>query len=226
VPIYFRGVKCSRAGLRAAPLKNQEKVSEFPKVSPSVIGRKLQCHTSSFLGSEWPDSMKPSWEVRLPGMFHRERIVQFIKFCTVGGGVTVLDLATVWVASPFLPALMAVSLGYIVGVTCHFLLNKFWVFRCRSQRYGRQLAVYLSQVALCLLVTVLIVSFIMACTAFSLVFARLIAIPPTTLIAFFFMRFIVFYPANRTGLADLRSFRGPRVEASIFQNEPDVEPKG
>jgi putative flippase GtrA len=136
-------------------------------------------------------------------MFNQERIVQFIRFCIVGGGVAVIDLATVWTASLFLPALIAVSLGYIVGVTCHFLLNKFWVFRCRSQQYGRQLALYLSQVALCWLMTVLIVSFVMACTVFSVVFARFIAIPPTTLFTFFFMRFVVFRSSGRIGSSAL-----------------------
>jgi putative flippase GtrA len=159
-------------------------------------------------------------------MFNRERIVQFIRFCAVGGGVAVIDLAIVWTASPFLPALMAVSLGYIIGVSCHFLLNKFWVFRSRSQRYGLQLALYLSQVALCWLMTVLIVSFVMACTSFTVVLARFIAMPPTTLFAFCSMRFIVFRSAGCIGSSHLRSFTPPRAEACTFRNEPDLAPKG
>src|SRR6201993_1562454 len=117
-------------------------------------------------------------------MFNKERILQFTRFCAVGGSVAVIDLTVVWITSHLLPALAAVSLGYIIGVTCHFLLNKFWVFRSRSQRYGLQLALYLSQVALCWLMTVSIVSFVMACTAFTVVLARFIAMPPTTLFAF------------------------------------------
>ena len=39
--------------------------SSFTKET-GKMGRKRQCHTSSFLGPEWPDSMKPIWEVRLP----------------------------------------------------------------------------------------------------------------------------------------------------------------
>jgi len=159
-------------------------------------------------------------------MFNRERTIQFIRFCAVGGGVAVIDLVIVWTTSRFLPALVAVSLGYIIGVTCHFLLNKFWVFRSRSQRYGLQLALYLSQVALCWLMTVLVVSFLMACTGLTVVLARLIAMPPTTLFAFCSMRFIVFRSAGCVGSSNLRSFSPRRAEACTFRNEPDLVPKG
>jgi putative flippase GtrA len=125
-------------------------------------------------------------------MFDQQRIVQFARFCAVGGGVAAVDLAIVWVTSFFLPALLAVSVGYVTGVTCHFLLNKFWVFKCTSRRYARQLALYLLQVALCWLMTLCIVSMVLSFAHCTVVLARLVAIPPTTLFTFVFMRFIVF----------------------------------
>jgi len=159
-------------------------------------------------------------------MFNQERIVQFIRFCAVGGSVAVIDLATVSIASLFLPALMAVSLGYLTGVTCHFQLNKFWVFRCRSQRYGRQVALYLTQAALCWLMTMLIVSLVLSCTGSSVVVARVIAIPPTTLFTFFFMRFVVFRAAGRINYSDPRSFATQPAEAYAFRNRANPEPEG
>lgn len=131
-------------------------------------------------------------------MFNQERILQFVRFCAVGGSVAVIDLTVVWITSHLAPALMAVSLGYITGVTCHFLLNKFWVFRCNNQRYRRQLAWYLLHVALYWLMTMLIVSLVLSITAASVVVARVISIPPMMLFTFCFLRFVVF---NKAGLS-------------------------
>ncbi|MBV8174444.1 MAG: GtrA family protein [Verrucomicrobia bacterium] len=149
-------------------------------------------------------------------MFNQERILQFIRFSTVGGSVAVIDLTLVWIASHLLPALVAVSLGYIIGVTCHFLLNKFWVFRCDSQQYRRQVALYLLQVALCWLMTMLIVSLVLSTSAASVVVARLISIPPTTLFTFCFLRFVVFGKKRRVTTPD--------SEAYTFRSDP--EPNG
>jgi putative flippase GtrA len=129
-------------------------------------------------------------------MFNKERILQFTRFCAVGGSVAVIDLTVVWITSHLLPALVAVSLGYLTGVTCHFLLNKFWVFRCNSQQYRRQLALYSLQVAIYWLMTMLIVSLVLHFTAASVVLARLISIPPMMLFTFCFLRFVVFKKAN------------------------------
>jgi putative flippase GtrA len=125
-------------------------------------------------------------------MFNKERILQLTRFCAAGGSVAVIDLTVVWITSHLLPALAAVSLGYITGVTCHFLLNKFWVFRCNSQRYRRQLALYLLHVAIYWLMTMLIVSLVLSITAVSVVVARVISIPPMMLFTFCFLRFVVF----------------------------------
>jgi putative flippase GtrA len=118
--------------------------------------------------------------------------MQLIRFCTVGGSVAVIDLSVVWTTSHFLPALVAVSLGYIIGVTCHFLLNKFWVFRCKSQQYRRQLALYLLHMALYWLMTMLIVSLVLSLTHANVVVARVVSIPPMTLFTFCFLRFVIF----------------------------------
>ena len=131
-------------------------------------------------------------------MFNQERSLRFIRFCTVGGTVAVIDLAVVWITSHLLPPLAAVSFGYIIGVTCHFLLNKFWVFRCNSQRYHFQLALYSFYIALYWLMTMLIVSLILSTTSASVVVARAISIPPMMLFTFCFLRFVVF---NKRGLA-------------------------
>jgi putative flippase GtrA len=168
------------------------------------------------------------------GLFNQARILQFIRFCTVGGSVAVIDLTLVWITSHLLPALVAVSLGYIVGVTCHFLLNKFWVFRCNSQQYRRQVALYLVQVALNWLMTMLIVSMVLSSTAASVVVARMISIPPITLFTFCFLRFVVFRKTNLgpsssqgdaySALSDARRVTTP--DAAAYTLRSDLEPNG
>ena len=134
----------------------------------------------------------------------KERILQLTRFCAVGGSTAVIDLTVVWITSHFLSALVAVSLGYISAVICHFFLNKFWVFRCNSQRYDRQLPLYLLYIALYWLLTMLMVSLVLSITSASVVVARAISIPPMMLFTFCFLRFVVF---NKRRLA--RNIRIP-----------------
>ena len=160
--------------------------------------------------------------------------MQLMRFGTVGGTVAVIDLSVVWTTSHFLPALVAVSLGYIIGVTCHFLLNKFWVFRCNSQQYRRQLALYLLHIALYWLMTMLIVSLVLSLTRASVVVARLVSIPPMTLFTFCFLRFVIFNkgslhanplphdPPNT--VSDSREI--PKPDANAYTLRTDLEPNG
>jgi putative flippase GtrA len=132
----------------------------------------------------------------------QERTIQLIRFCAVGGSVGVIDLSVVWITSHLLSALYSVSLGYIIGVICHFLLNKFWVFRCNSKHYRREIAFYLLHMTLYWLMTILTVSLLLPITG-NVVVARVISIPPMTLFTFCFLRFVVFKSA-RPGPNSLR----------------------
>jgi putative flippase GtrA len=149
-------------------------------------------------------------------MFNQERIPQLIRFCVVGGSVALIDLTIVWISSHLLPALFAVSLGYFTGVICHFLLNKFWVFRCNSQQYRRQLALYLLHMVLYWLMTILIVSLVLSISG-NVVVARVISIPPMTLFTFCFLRFVVFKNAtlNQNSLRGSTCSRGSDVRPLI-----------
>ncbi|MBV9276035.1 MAG: GtrA family protein [Verrucomicrobia bacterium] len=129
-------------------------------------------------------------------MSNQERISQLLRFFVVGGSVAIIDLATVWLTSHLLPALLAVSLGYVTGVSCHFLLNKFWVFKCGSRQYRRQVTLYLLHVALYWLMTMLLVSLVLSVSAANVVVARMISIPPMTLFTFCFLRFLIFNKAG------------------------------
>ena len=106
--------------------------------------------------------------------------------------MTVLDLSLVWLLQFCLPPLCAISLAYISAVTCHFLLNKFWVFRCERDDYSRQLGQYAVNVALCWLVTVAIVRLCLSTFTNNLLLAKVCALPPATILGFVMMQLLVF----------------------------------
>lgn len=122
----------------------------------------------------------------------RERASRVMRFLVVGGAVTVLDLSLVWLFQFFLPPLGAISLAYLSAVTCHFLLNKFWVFRCSREDYRRQLGQYGMNVALCWLVTVAVVRLCLATFTSNLMLAKVCALPPATVLGFVMMQLLVF----------------------------------
>jgi putative flippase GtrA len=125
-------------------------------------------------------------------VLNQERIHRLVRFCVVGGTVAVVDFSTVWLLSHFLQPLVAVSIAYFVGVTCHFLLNKFWVFQCRRSDYGRQLMQYLTVVLSSWLTTVAIVHLCLSTITHNILIAKLFAVPPATLVAFVLMQLFVF----------------------------------
>jgi putative flippase GtrA len=103
-----------------------------------------------------------------------------------------VDFSTVWLLSHFLKPLAAVSIAYFVGVTCHFLLNKFWVFRCQRSDYVRQLMQYLTVVLSSWLTTVVAVQLCLSTITHNVLIAKLFAVPPATLVGFVLMHFFVF----------------------------------
>jgi putative flippase GtrA len=115
-----------------------------------------------------------------------------IRFLTVGGTVAVIDFSLVWLLHFFLRPLVAVSIAYLTGVTCHFLLNKFWVFRCRRSDYGKQLVQYGFNVFCCWLVTIAIVRLCLNTFTNNILVAKLCAIPPATLLGFLGLQLMVF----------------------------------
>ncbi len=131
-------------------------------------------------------------------MLNQERIHRLVRFCVVGGIVAVVDFGTVWLLSHLLRPLTAVSIGYFIGVTCHFLLNKFWVFQCQRSDYVRQLMQYLTVVLTSWLTTVIVVHFCLSTLTSNVLIAKLFAVPPATLVAFVLMQFFVFRRPNKS----------------------------
>jgi putative flippase GtrA len=120
------------------------------------------------------------------------KFAKLVRFCTVGGTSALLDVSTVWVLQHLTPPLVALSCGFGVGITWHFLMNKFWVFRCNRSDYLRQLLQYGANVVVCYLITIGVAQVCLNTFTTNVVLAKLCAIPFATGISFANMHFIVF----------------------------------
>src|SRR4029077_11368659 len=130
----------------------------------------------------------PSAGITSRVMIKQERILRFLRFCVVGGTVAAVDFGTVSVLIHFLPPLIAISIAYFAGVTCHFLLNKFWVFRCCRNDYLRQILQYLASVFASWLTTIAVVNFCLSRFHSGVLVAKVFAVPPATLVTFLMMQ--------------------------------------
>jgi putative flippase GtrA len=134
-----------------------------------------------------------------------EKIFRFVRFCTVGSTVALIDFSMVFVFSRFLPPLVAVTIAYFIGVTCHFLLNKFWVFRCERSDYVRQLLQYSAVVGSSWLITLGVVHFCLSTFTSNILIAKLCAIPCATLSGFLLMHTFVFRRSRDSAAEELEA---------------------
>ena len=115
-----------------------------------------------------------------------------MRFVTVGASVAIIDCSGVALFSRFFPPLLSVTLAYFIAVCCHFLLNKFWVFRCRRSDYLKQLFYYGVVILNNWLITVIVVMVCLATFTQNVLIAKLCAIPVATMFNFLLMQTIVF----------------------------------
>ncbi len=120
-----------------------------------------------------------------------------------------IDFSMVFLFSRFLPPLVAVTIAYFIGVTCHFLLNKFWVFRCQRSDYLRQLLQYSAVVGSSWLITLGVVHGCLSTFTSNVLVAKLCAIPCATLSGFLLMQLFVFKRSQRPEAAELSTYNRP-----------------
>ena len=130
--------------------------------------------------------------MNITDLLNRERVFRFLRFATVGASVAGIDFSSVAIFSRFLAPLVAVTIAYFIGVTCHFLLNKFWVFRCRRSDYLKQLLQYGAVILNSWIITIIVVHVCLSTFTSNVLVAKLVAIPSATLCNFLLMQFVVF----------------------------------
>ena len=114
------------------------------------------------------------------------------RFCVVGGLVAALDFGSLWLFKQFLPRMIAVTLGYFIGVATHFCLNKWWVFGSRKELHAAEVARYISLVVACWLCTVTVVWLSLKFITTNVYVAKALAVPLAAILAFVMMRRFVF----------------------------------
>ena len=95
-----------------------------------------------------------------------------------------------------LTPLTAVGTAYLLAVTLHFCLNRWWVFAAREAPATGQLKRYVLTVGACWGSTLAITAFALATITSHVVVAKMLAIPLVTLLGFVLMRGFVFRPAS------------------------------
>ena len=118
------------------------------------------------------------------------------RFCAVGTLVAGLDFASLWLFKQFLPRLVAVSIAYFIGVSAHFCLNKWWVFRSQRELHAAEMARYAITVFSCWLCTISVVWLALRLVTDNLFVARFLAIPLAAMVSFVMMRRFVFPRAH------------------------------
>lgn len=116
----------------------------------------------------------------------------FARFCVVGALVAGVDFGALWAFQSFLPKLVAVSLAYFIAVATHYALNKWWVFRAEANVRAAEVVRYVLMVIVCWLCTVGVVWLALRFATSNVFVAKLLAIPPATLLSFVLMRRFVF----------------------------------
>jgi putative flippase GtrA len=72
---------------------------------------------------------------------------QLLRFAVVGGTVMVVFMALNWVLAPHFGAQGGFLAAYPPAVALHFARNKWWTFGSTRRHAGRQVAEYLTMVA-------------------------------------------------------------------------------
>lgn len=147
--------------------------------------------------------------MNITDLLDRDKIFRFMRFATVGAAVAVIDFSGVAIFSRFLPPLVAVTIAYFIAVICHFLLNKYWVFRCRRKDHTKQLFLYGSVILNSWLITIVVVHLCLSTFTSNVLIAKLFAIPCAMMCNFLLMQFVVFRahrPATDTQLDYSSSF--------------------
>jgi putative flippase GtrA len=125
-------------------------------------------------------------------LLNRGRVFRFLRFATVGASVAVIDFSGVAIFCRLFPPLIAVTFAYFIAVSCHFLLNKFWVFRCRRSDYAKQLIQYSGVILTNWVITIVVVHSCLSTFTSNVLIAKLFAIPCATICNFLLMQLVVF----------------------------------
>jgi putative flippase GtrA len=121
---------------------------------------------------------------------------ELVRFLVVGASNTLLGLLTIFgMKAVFLANdIVANAIGYLVGLSIGFVLNRMWTFR-----HHGSIAVgavrFLAAFAIAYAINLAVVLVLIHDFAFNSFVAQTLGVPPYTLAFFFICRFYVFRPS-------------------------------
>jgi len=124
---------------------------------------------------------------------HKETLRSLIRYLGIGGFVFLLDIATFQLsikAGIYRP--LATTIAYVLAVTAHFLLNKFFNFRNFDRSTARQLRTYLVVVIFSWLVTLLVIEVSVRWLGWLPLWAKILAIVINIPVGFLANRYLTF----------------------------------
>jgi putative flippase GtrA len=111
----------------------------------------------------------------------------------VGGMAAAVDVTALGLFRYVLAPTAAFSAAFAAGVVTHFLLNKYWTFRCARTDFLRQIAEYLLVVAINYAIQLVVFRGVLsAWPGVSVLIAKAAALPPGTVLGFFLFKKHVF----------------------------------
>lgn len=109
-------------------------------------------------------------------MSNRVRIVQFLRFCTVGCANTAIDFSTFFVLNLIgIPHLVAQVLAYSAGVANSFVLNRKWTFNLKGKTNSGEVFKFVAVNSISLLVSTSLLYFMCDSNHMNLWLAKAVA---------------------------------------------------
>ena len=134
------------------------------------------------------------WKIglRLMQAFSAHR---FVRFCIVGSLAYFIDAGSAWVLLKFLPKVAALALSYLFSCLFHYSCTKRWTFRDPSKVSVQQVWDYTWVNLATLVINTTLSAWLLQIFENNVFLAKAVALPPTSLVGFFLLRWFVF----RTG---------------------------
>ncbi len=119
---------------------------------------------------------------------------RFVRFCVIGGMAFVIDAGCASIFLHFLPKVAALAFAYLLSCLFHYTCSKQWTFRDETQVSMRQIGAYAWVNLTTLVINTTLSAWLLQVFEQNVIFAKAVALPPTSVIGFFLLRWFVFSP--------------------------------
>jgi len=121
---------------------------------------------------------------------------RFIRFCLVGGVAFLIDAGCAWGFLKFLPKVPSLALSYLLSCIFHYTCSKHWTFRDPGRISARQVWAYTWVNLTTLITNTTISAWLLQALHQNVFLAKAGALPPTSVLGFFLLRWFVFHTAK------------------------------